>query len=156
LPQHVIAQDMFDIKSALTYNFAKFTQWPETLLHSEKWQLCYFGEQYRGSFMAIASKTIANKTLNIVELTDVVGVSRCDIIYIDSRYRHLLQRLFLAISNQPILTISDISGFTSLGGMIELVSKDNRLQFNINQQALDNADLSISSQVLSLALSVKR
>lgn len=156
LPQHVIAQDIFNLKAALTYNFAKFTHWPETHLDSKVWQLCYLGEQYRDSFTAISSKKIANKALNVVELTDTVGVSQCDIVYIDASYRSLTQRLFLAISDQPILTVSDISGFVSQGGMIEVLSKDNRLQFIVNQQALDEAGLSISSQVLSLALTVKR
>ena len=42
------------------------------------------------------------------------------------------------------------------GGMIEIVEKDKRLYFKVNMQVVAKSGLTISSQVLKLALEVKR
>ncbi|MGI2176323.1 YfiR family protein [Shewanella ulleungensis] len=75
-------------------------------------------------------------------------------VFIDANSRDLTCRLFLAVDNKPILTVSDISGFAVQGGMIQIVEQDKRLFFNIN--ILEASGLDISSQVLKLALEVKR
>ena len=155
-PQNVVAQDIFDLKAALTFSFAKFTEWPQATPPSEVWQLCYFGEQYRDSFSLLGDKKLSQKPINTIKVNEVTDVSACHIVFIDSKDRHILKRLFLAIKNRPVLTVSDISGFIHQGGMIEIVPDEGRLRFKVNQQQMEQADLDLSSQVLKLAIEVKR
>ena len=155
-PQNVVAQDIFEFKAALTFNFAKFTEWPQAAQTSTAWQLCYFGEQYRDSFNLLGDKKLSQKPINSTKLNEVIDVAACHIIFVGSNDRHLLRRLFLAIKNRPVLTVSDISGFSNQGGMIEIVPGEGRLQFKVNQQQLEQAGLELSSHVLKLAIEVKR
>ena len=155
-PQHLAAQDIFEFKAALTFSFAKFTEWPQAAQPSKAWQLCYFGEQYHDSFSLLGDKNLAQKPINSIKLNEVIDVTACHIIFVGSRDRHILGRLFLAINNRPILTVSDISGFSNQGGMIEIVPGEGRLQFKVNQQQLEQADLLLSSHVLKLAIEVQR
>ena len=155
-PQNVIAQDVFDLKAALTFSFAKFTGWPQAAQPTKAWQLCYFGEQYRESFSLLGDRTLSQKPINSIKKNEVIDVTACHIIFVGSKDRHRLRRLFLAINNRPILTVSDISGFINQGGMIEIVPGERRLQFKVNQQQMEQAGLDLSSQVLNLAIEVKR
>jgi len=50
-----------------------------------------------------------------------------------------------------VLTVGDGEGFIDEGGMIGLVRSGDRLQFDINQPALQRAGLRASSQLLKLA-----
>jgi hypothetical protein len=157
LPRSSIAQDSFDLKAAFTYNFAKFTQWPESRLHEQSaWKICFFGNQYRDSFIELANKKLAGQSIAVIQLSETSAIAQCDVVFIDTNSRDLTRRLFLAVDNKPILTVSDISGFAVQGGMIEIIEQDKRLYFNINSKVLDASGLNISSQVLKLALEVKR
>ena len=152
-----MAEDALSLKVAFTYNFAKFTHWPQPRVAQQSaWKICFFGKQYRDSFMSLSKKQIENQFILPIELTETNQVEQCDVIFIDSNYRELTRRLFLAVDDKPILTVSDISGFTAQGGMIEIVEQDQRLYFKVNKQVLEKSGLNISSQVLKLALEVKR
>ncbi len=152
-----MAEDAFELKAAFTYNFAKFTQWPQARIEQQStWKICFIGKQYRDSFMALSTKKIDSQSISPIELTETNQVDQCDAIFIDSNYRELTRRLFLAVHDKAILTVSDISGFSAQGGMIEIIEQDQRLYFKVNQQALEKAGLTISSQVLKLAVEVKR
>ena len=154
---HTIAEDSFDLKAAFTYNFAKFTQWPQTRLEQPSaWKICFYGNQYRESFKGLENKKIATHAISAIQLSETSQLDQCDVVFIDSGSRELTRRIFLAVDSKAILTVSDIAGFTSQGGMIEIVAQDKRLFFKVNMQALEQSGLTISSQVLKLALEVKR
>jgi hypothetical protein len=53
-----------------------------------------------------------------------------------------------------VLTVSDAAAFTEKGGMIQFVAIDNKIRFRINMAAASTAGLTISSKLLSLAISV--
>ena len=55
------------------------------------------------------------------------------------------------LPGQGVLTVSDVDGFIDDGGMIGIVRSGDRLQFDINQQALQQGSLKASSQLLKLA-----
>ncbi|MGI2172181.1 YfiR family protein [Shewanella sp. MF05960] len=152
-----IAEDSFALKAAFTYNFAKFTQWPQTRLEQDSaWKICFYGNQYRDSFKGLENKKIATHAISAIQLSETSPIDQCDVVFIDSGSRELTRRLFLAVDSKAILTVSDISGFAAQGGMIEIVEQDKRLFFKVNMQAIEQSGLNISSQVLKLALEVKR
>ena len=106
--------------------------------------------------MGLAKKKLVTQSITAIQLSETSQIEQCDVVFIDANSRDLTRRLFLAVDNKPILTVSDISGFAVQGGMIEIVEKDKRLFFNINIKVLEASGLDISSQVLKLALEVKR
>ena len=59
------------------------------------------------------------------------------------------------LKKQPILTVSDIKGFTAYGGIIQFKLVDNKVRFTINIDAATRAGLTISSKLLSLATVVQ-
>ncbi|MGI2104383.1 YfiR family protein [Shewanella frigidimarina] len=157
LPRVSMAQNAFELKAALTYNFAKFTQWPEARLNtSSAWKICFFGNQYHDSFMGLSDKTLGTQSVMAIELSGISQIDQCDVVFVDTNSRELTHRLLVAVDNKAILTVSDITGFAMQGGMIEIVEQDKRLYFKVNMQVVAKSGLTISSQVLKLALEVKR
>lgn len=155
LPHGAHAQDINELKAALSYNFAKFTQWPKEAQAEESWQLCYIGEQHRAGFEQFKNKRLADRLITIKEIVDLQDIASCHIVYVASDKRKLLPRLFIALDNKPILTISDMPGFIAIGGMIEITSLDNHLKFKVNLLQLEQSQLRISSKVLKLAIEVR-
>jgi hypothetical protein len=58
------------------------------------------------------------------------------------------------LKEQPVLTVSDTAAFTEKGGMIQFKLVDNKIRFRVNVDAARTAGLTISSKLLSLAISV--
>ena len=50
-----------------------------------------------------------------------------------------------------VLTISDRSEFVHEGGLVRLFLRDDRVRFEINQQATERAGIKIPAQVLALS-----
>lgn len=142
------------IIAALNYNFAKYADWPD-METKPSIQLCYFTDSFRHSFSTLEDKIIFEKPVSVRQLKDIEQASGCELLYIDRSERAILQRLFVHLGNKPILTVSDINGFSDEGGMIEILQVDNKFRFKVNLTRMQRANLAMSSQVLKLAVEVK-
>jgi len=58
--------------------------------------------------------------------------------------------------DSPIFTVGTADGFIERGGMVEVVSFDNALRFDVNLDAVRSAGLTINPGVLKLARHVKQ
>lgn len=140
--------------AALNYNFAKYADWPgQDKMQSI--QLCFFTERFKQSFAALRDKTIFDKPVTVRQLNEIEQAGACHLVYIDRGERDLLQRLFVFLRDKPVLTVSDITGFSDDGGMIEIFRVNNRFRFKVNLSQLQASQLKMSSQVLKLAVEVK-
>lgn len=155
--QHAAAQtsDVHTLKAALNYNFAKYTQWPATADDGYV-DLCYFNDSFRPSFEPLVGRTIGPKTIRIHRLAGVSDAPACHLIFLDAENRALLEPLLAALGNQPVLTVADFAGFAEQGGMIEILTVENKLRFKVDLARLRESGIGLSSQVLVLATEVRR
>jgi hypothetical protein len=65
-----------------------------------------------------------------------------------------VDRLFETIDGQPVLTVADMPGFAQAGGILDLITIDDRLRFNVNTTAAERAGLKLSAKLLRLAATV--
>lgn len=147
--------DVYSLKSALIYNFAKFAQWPENSINNEI-EICYFNDLYKSGLSLVSGKIIADRPIKIRQVETINDLDACQLVYIDKSKRDILNRLFLKVKGKPILTVSDIAGFHDEGGMIEITVSDNRLRFLINLDPVNKSNIVLSSQMLKLAIAVRR
>ena len=75
----------------------------------------------------------------------------CQMLFIASSERNRLQPLLAEAHRRGILTISDMRDFARLGGMISLLTIDNRITFDLNLAAASKASISFSTHLLKLA-----
>jgi hypothetical protein len=147
--------DIYSLKAALVYNFAKFTKWPNNTIN-ENLSVCYFNDLYKSSMERLSGKKVSKYFISINKIENIVDVDQCHLIYIDRSMRDVLNRLFLKVKGKSILTVSDISGFYDEGGMIEVTVKENKIRFLINLNPVNESKIVLSSQLLKLAVEVKR
>jgi hypothetical protein len=55
------------------------------------------------------------------------------------------------LRDAPVLTISDIAGFTDVGGIVQFFFENGQLRFNIRLESAKRARLQISSRLLQLS-----
>lgn len=156
LPGAAIAQPLPEAqaKAAFVLNFARYVEWPEQVFASRiaSMTICIIGRDTLGpALIALENREIQGRPVKTRRLLNIEEVNGCHLVFIsESEERHLAQTLH-SLANQPVLTVSDIDGFIDAGGAIGIVRGEERLQFEINRNALNQAKLKASSLLLRLA-----
>ena len=149
--------DEYAIKAAYLYNFAKFVEWPPQSFSTASAPLviCIAGfNPFGDALSALADKTVENHPVELRHSPDARGFNQCHILFISRGEQGRFRSLLAQCSGLPILTVSDIGAFAQMGGMVGLVESEQRIRFEINLHAARQAGLSLSSQLLKLALNV--
>ena len=141
-------------RASFVLNFARYIEWPATSFASREAPLviCMLGSDSRGlSLTEIAGRRIGDHPVESRKIERASASEGCHVVYLaDSDERRLAFNL-QALAARPVLTVSDIEGFIDAGGMIGLLRTSERLQFEINRDALQVAGLRASANLLRLA-----
>lgn len=147
----------YRIKAAFLYNFTSFVTWPDELAGQAGFTLCVFGNDPFGNLLdKLAGKPVKNTRLAIRRLESLALLDQCQLVFISEMSSDQLDPALALLHGLPVLTVSDMRGFTELGGIIEFRIIENRVRFDININAAESAGLSISSKLLSLATRFRR
>lgn len=146
-----------ELKAAYLYNFGKFVRWPAQAPGGD-FTICVLGRDPFGEVLerTIEGETIAGAKLatkRIIAVREAVG---CRVLFISSSEEGRASRVLESLAGAPVLTVSDIEGFSDRGGMIEFVNEGARVRFRINLEAAEAAGLNLSSELLRVATSVRR
>ena len=98
----------------------------------------------RGSVTSAPAKGLWGR---IDQESDAEG---CHIIFISTSEEGRLRALLDYLRDRPILTIADMPNFARARGIINLKTVEDRIQFDINVDVANAADLKLSSELLRL------
>jgi hypothetical protein len=160
LPAQAPKPTEYQVKAAYLLNFGRFIEWPAKTgaTPEEPFQVCVLGQDPFGPILdaALAGETINHAPLAAKRIAKPQDASVCRILFISASEEHSLKSILPALDKTAVLTVSDIAQFTRQGGMIQFVLSGNRVRFDVNLVAVRAAGLNLSSELLKLALSVKR
>jgi len=142
----------YEIKAAYLYNFAKFVDWPTDALPDSTIRICVLGEDPFGPTLdSIKDNIIKGRKLTIRRVTQPEGGPSCNVLFVSSSERKRVREVVSSLGTSSVLTVGDMESFAKLGGMINLVTEQNHVRFEINVDAAEHARLKIDSRLLNLA-----
>jgi YfiR/HmsC-like len=145
----------YQVKAAFLYNFAKFVEWPSSSFSdaSAPFRICVFGLDPFGQELhdITSEKTVNGRKLQVDQVADLQLARTCHILFIASSEKAQLKRILESLRGTNVLTVGDSDGFAKLGVIINFVLENNRVQFEVNHKAAEQAGLNISSKLLSVA-----
>ena len=144
-------------KAAFVLNFARYVEWPASAFSSREAPLtaCLVGRDALGaSLAALEGRAVQSRTLKVRRGVAPDDVRGCHLIFIAESEERRIVPIVRSVAMQPVLTVSDTERFIDIGGGIGLVFGDDRLQFEVNRQALDQAQLKASAALLKLARNI--
>jgi hypothetical protein len=151
------------LKALYSYKFALFAEWPDAKQKSADANLefCIIGRNPFGqaALDSIQGKPVKDKSIHVEVFSNGVlseeSLNNCHVAFISSSESHRLAAILDNLQRRPILSISEIQGFSSRGGMITLIKAGDHIQFEINPDAIQQAGLAMSSKIIELATLVK-
>lgn len=144
----------YAIKAAFLYNFTQFVEWPPETLQDEGFVIAVVGPNPFGDVLdqIVAGHEVQGHPIVVRYVATMEEARGAEIIFI-SRWARVAPADFFAAAaeDQPSLTVSDAEGFARRGGMIALLTENNRVRMEVNPEAIRERGLSVSSRLLRLA-----
>jgi len=149
----------YEIKAAYLYNFGKFVEWPaKVAAPGDSFSICVLGQDPFGASLdtTIADESIKGKSVLVKRILRPQDAVSCHILFISSSEESRLKEILAALDRTSVLTVSDMPQFTRRGGIIQFVVEANRVRFEVNLTSAERSGLTLSSQLLKVANSVRR
>ena len=149
----------YPVKAAFLAKFGGFVEWPAAAfaLPAAPLHLCVVGEDPFGAALdrVAAGQQVGGRGLEVRRLKAVRADSGCHIAYIAPSESARLAQVLEALRGSSVLTVTDVRGAAPAAGIINFVLRDDRVRFDIDDEAAAQNRLAISSKLLGLALNVK-
>jgi hypothetical protein len=147
----------YKVKAAFIYNFAKFVEWPPQKIGSESAPLVIgvlgpnlFGDELEN---ALKGRQINGRDIVVRQFDDVEAAKGAHLLFISVNDETKLRK---ALKEYGVLTIGQSESFARNGGIITFTFEHDKLRFEINIGAAEQAGLKISAQLQKLAQTVRK
>lgn len=151
------SQYEYRLKAAFVYQFAQFVDWPPSVWQGAKTiQFCVTQPNPFGAELEqlLHGESLKGRPLTVKEVPEPERVIDCQVLFAHGSRADVVAFLKGA-AGRPILTVGDGPDFLDAGGMIGMKVVDGRLRFEINATTAQKVGVRVSSQLLSVALTVR-
>ena len=148
----------YEVKAAYIYNFARFIEWPAAAFTgpSDPIRLCIFGKDPFGDIVdrTLRGKTVAQHPFVVIRIDEIEKTRDCHIVFVSRVESARLDAVLEAVHDRPVMTIVDEEGAVQRGAILNFALRDGRVRFAVNTDSAQRSGLSLSSQLIKLAIAV--
>jgi hypothetical protein len=146
------------VKAAYLFNFGRFVRWPVPADSVDSLQICVLGKNSFGTVLdaTVRGEAISGKPVTTRNIPSMREADGCHILFVSMSEEARLSTVLAGAKRLPALTVSDIPRFAERGGMIGLVNQADRIRFEVNVAPIEDSGLTVSSELLKVALRVIR
>lgn len=145
----------YQVKAVFLFNLVQFVQWPPQAFPAPGTHLVIgvLGEDPFGGYLdeTLRGERVNNRPLVVQRYRRVSDIKTCHVLFVSRSGAESLEQVFAALRGRPVLTVGDAEDFIARGGMIRLVTENNKIRIRLNLAAVRAAGLTISSKLLRLA-----
>jgi hypothetical protein len=147
----------YQVKAAFLLNFTKFVEWPSDgfLDAASPIAICVAADD---PIAPVLEQMLEGESVDgrkVVMLRAPPDLSRsCQVLFVGKGEREVPK--LLSSLRATVLTVGETEGFLADGGMINFVIDNRRVRFDINQKAVTNSSLKLSSKLFNVARKVER
>lgn len=147
----------YQVKAAYLYNFLKLAAWPKQGAADDSEPLCIGVVGGDDEFLDVVAKTvegksIANHTIKVKRVSTEQEMRPCREVFIRaSAGRKRSLAALAAGAPASVLLVGEDDDFLQQGGMINLFLQNGKIRFAVNRDALDQAGIQVSPELLRLA-----
>jgi hypothetical protein len=145
------------VKATFLPKFMAYVTWPpSTLPPSEAVQICVIGRDPFGAKLdeAVAGQRVDQHPLVVRRLQTIESAGGCRLAFVGGSAGQSAAAALKVLQGSAVLTVTD-ARLGAARGIVHFDLKGGRVGFHIDDAGAASKDLTISSRLLSLALTVK-
>jgi hypothetical protein len=150
----------YQVKATYLTKFGRFVEWPAKVTQgpNDSFSICVLGQDPFGPVLnvMIADETISGKSVVAKRIPSPQDAANCRVLFISSSENTRLKQILIMLGDTSVLTVSDLPEFAQRGGMVQFISEGDRVRFEVNLATAERAGLILSSELLKVAVNVRR
>jgi hypothetical protein len=154
-PAEMTVAQEYQVKAIFLFNFVQFVTWPAATFSNPHMPITIgiLGDDPFGPFLeeAVRGEVIDGRSLTIKRFRGINEASDSHVLFVSKSETGRLRQILAALQGMSILTVGETEAFARQGGIINFITVDNKVRYEINVAAARRANLDISSKVLRLA-----
>jgi hypothetical protein len=142
-----------EVYSMMVFNFTRYVQWPDQATGGE-FVIGVVGnaDVFNTLNGWYGGKARGAKTYVIKKFNSAAEVTDCHVVYIDKSKSYEFDAINSKVKGKGTLVITDKNGLGEKGSSINFKTVDNKLKFELNQKAIETANLKVSGSLSSMAI----
>ena len=142
-----------EVYSMMVFNFVKYVQWPADD-NSKEFVIGVVGnnEIYNTLTAWYGGKAKGTKTYVIKKFNNAAEVTDCQVLFIDRSKSSEFDAVNSKVKGKGTLVVTDRNGLGSKGSCINFKTVDDKLRFELNQQAIEASNLKVAGALTSMAI----
>ena len=149
------AQDraIHEVYSMMVFNFTKYVQWPDHS-GSGEFVIGVMGNDnvYNTLTECYGGKPKGTKTYVIKKFKSSAEITDCNVLFISNSKSNEFEAVNAKLQGKGTLLITDKNGLGTKGSAINFKTVDSKLRFELNQKAVETANLKVSSSLTQMAI----
>ncbi len=149
--------DQYQVKAVFLYNLTNFITWPinPDLSHKAPFTIGVLGHDSLGAYLdqAVTGETVKGRQIRILRPAslDQLQTQSCQLLFVSADQMHLWPQIREITRANQIVTVGDVVGFGSRGGMITLLTAGRKIRIEINMEEMRGNGFKVSAKLLKLA-----
>lgn len=150
----------YQLKAAFLYNFSKFVQWPPERFPDEKSPIviAVLGDNPFGAELenAVRGRLVNGRPIVVKIIDSLEQAGAAQVLFVEAKEERRLGDSLALLHRASVLTVGETRQFAAMGGIITFTLAEDKVRFEINQLAGEQAGLRINAQLLKLATPVRK
>jgi len=147
------SRPMHEVYSMMVFNFIKYVQWPD---HDKSGEFVIGvvgnSEMFNTLNTWYGGKAKGTKTYVIKKFNSASEIGDCHVVFIDKTKSGEFEAVKGKVSGKGTLVVTDKNGLGEKGSCINFKTVNDKLRFELNQQAIDASNLKVSGALSSMAI----
>ncbi len=143
------------VEAVFLFNFTQFVDWPPKAFADPSAPIVIgvLGSDPFGAALdeVVRGEVVQGRPLVVHRAQHIEELADSHILFISRSERARLAPVLATLKGSNVLTVSDLDGFATEGGMICFVLTDNKVRLRVNLEATKTAGLTLSSKLLRVA-----
>jgi hypothetical protein len=149
----------YAVKGTYLYKFGPFVEWPAASFAAEDSpvNICVIGRDPFGPALdqAVDGQRIGERPIRLWRLPVAGRESACHIMFAAGSPQQSIPEALAAVRGMPVLTVTDAGAAGAASSIISFAIENNRVRFDIDDQAAEQNGLQIRAQLLDLARNIR-
>ena len=142
-----------ELQCMMMLSFLKYIHWPSDETQSQV-VIGVYGDDDIYEFLGekYHQTTRYGKKVLVKYVKNNVDISDCNLLYLGESKSEEFEKIHNNIDGVPILLITSSDGLGEKGSCINFTKVGNKIRFELNEEALSNLNLKVSSRLTNLAI----
>lgn len=144
-----------EIHAMMIFNFIKYVEWPDDAKNGNFVIGVYGDEDLLSNLQKFYSnRSVKGQKVEVVYFKTISEVRPTQVMYLADNQNSKFDEVKQIIAGKPTLLITDGSTLGKKGSCINFKTEGGKLKFEINMASVDENNLKVSSQLMSMGVKI--